>query len=187
MWYYSFFIILFCEDGCSLHYCARTGALSSLTLPPVKRPPFMKKPRFIPKNEILDMFEIRTEVRHKLLCIHWKSVFLKCLLKLARAIVFKKLFKSNITFLKMLTAVLSGYSTTDCSINLSIIKVAAVFFVGFPVTITSIFGKWCCSLQLIVIMELPWREYVQFLHISFCTWKKVTLIYLFHFLYLLVS
>ncbi|XP_059156143.1 macrophage-expressed gene 1 protein-like [Physella acuta] len=43
--------LLTVEDGCSVYYCIQTGYLAGPNLPPLKRPPFMKKPPIIVDKE----------------------------------------------------------------------------------------------------------------------------------------
>ncbi|CAG5120709.1 unnamed protein product [Candidula unifasciata] len=49
------------DMGCSIHYCVQTGALSGPALPPVKRPPFMKKPATFLEQDNLLIFNEETK------------------------------------------------------------------------------------------------------------------------------
>ncbi|XP_059156146.1 macrophage-expressed gene 1 protein-like [Physella acuta] len=53
--------LLTVEDGCSVYYCIQTGLLAGPNLPPVKRPPFMKKPPIIVDQDNMFMFDPATQ------------------------------------------------------------------------------------------------------------------------------
>ncbi|KAH9492027.1 Macrophage-expressed protein 1 protein [Bulinus truncatus] len=49
------------DVGCSINYCVKTGALNIQQLPPIKRPPFMAKPAFVSKDDLV-IFDPDTQI-----------------------------------------------------------------------------------------------------------------------------